>query len=171
MTEAEYLEKVREWVNTGMGDENLSAELNKHNEELVVEFPFLRVYGQESCHGVTSTMLDDMPQGWRIAFGRKLCKEIKEELIKNNELYSYKIIQIKEKFGGLRWYDNSGLPGMQFIIAKYEALSEKTCINCGKPANWISKGWISPYCDECATKQAKAQGVDINKVFKRIQED
>ena len=104
-------------------------------------------------------------------FGEQMCKEIKEELIKNNELDSYKIIQIKEKFGGLRWYDNSGLPGMQFIIAKYEALSEKTCINCGKPANWISKGWISPYCDDCAIKQAKAQGVDINKTFKKIQED
>ena len=120
---------------------------------------------------LTYTWLDDMPIGWRIAFGEQMCKEIKEELIKNNELDSYKIIQIKEKFGGLRWYDNSGLPGMQFIIAKYEALSEKTCINCGKPANWISKGWISPYCDDCATKQAKAQGVDINKRFKKIQED
>ena len=171
MTEKEYLEKVREWVNTGMTNKGLESELNKHNEELVVEFPFLRVYGQESYHGVTSTMLDNMPQGWRIAFGRELCKELKEELVKNNALDSYEIEQIKEKFGGLRWYDNCHLPGVQFIIAKYGVLSEKTCISCGKPAKWISGGWISPYCDECATKQAKARGVDINKIFKKIQED
>ena len=171
MTEKEYLEKVREWVNTGMEDENLAAELNKHNEELVVEFPFLRVYGQESCHGVTSTMLDDMPQGWRIAFGRKLCEELKEELVKNNALDSYEVEQIKEKFGGLRWYDNCHLPGVQVIIAKYEVLSEKTCIVCGKPAKWMSKGWISPYCDDCATYQSNVLGKDINKSFNKIEEE
>ena len=150
-------------------DDKLMVEIIEHNKKLIEEYPFLKI--DDNCDTIDYTWLDDMPIGWRIAFGEQMCKEIKEELIKNNELDSYKIIQIKEKFGGLRWYDNSGLPGMQFIIAKYEALSEKTCINCGKPANWISKGWISPYCDDCATKQAKAQGVDINKKFNKIQED
>ena len=151
-------------------DNKLMIEIIEHNKELIEEYPFLKLkYNLDDMP--TYTWLDDMPIGWRIAFGEQMCKEIKEELLKHNELDSYKIIQIKEKFGGLRWYDNSGLPGMQFIVAKYEALSEKTCINCGKPAIWISKGWISPYCDECATKQAKAQGVDINKRFKKIQED
>ena len=171
MTEKEYLEKLRTWIDTGMTNESLASELNKHNEELITEFPFLRVDWEETCHGVTYTVLDDMPQGWRISFGRKLCEELKEELIKNNALDSYEVEQVKEKFGGLRWYDNCYLPGLQVIIAKYAVLSEKTCINCGKPANWISTGWISPYCDDCATKQAKAQGVDINKRFKKIQED
>ena len=150
-------------------DNKLMIEIIEHNKKLIEEYPFLKI--DDNCDTIDYTWLDYMPIGWRIAFGEQLCKEIKEELIKNNELDSYKIIQIKEKFGGLRWYDNSGLPGMQFIVAKYEALSEKTCINCGKPANWISKGWIIPYCDDCATKQAKAQGVDINKRFKKIQED
>ena len=150
-------------------DDKLMVEIIERNKKLIEEYPFLKLEG--SCDTISYTWLDDMPIGWRIAFGEQMCKEIKEELLKNNELDSYEIVDIKEKFGGLRWYDNSGLPGMQFIIAKYEALSEKTCINCGKPANWISKGWISPYCDECATKQAKAQGVDINKIFNKIQED
>ena len=147
-------------------DDKLMVEIIERNKKLIEEYPFLKIYDN-----MNYTWLDNMPTGWRIAFGEQMCKEIKEELLKNNELDSYEIVDIKEKFGGLRWYDNSGLPGMQFIIAKYEALSEKTCINCGKPANWISKGWISPYCDDCATKQAKARGVDINKKFNKIQED
>lgn len=151
-------------------DDKLMVETIEHNKELIEEYPFLKLKDNYDDM-MTYTWLDNMPIGWRIAFGEQMCKEIKEELVKNNELDSYEIIDIKEKFGGLRWYDNSGLPGMQFIIAKYEALSEKTCINCGKPANWISKGWISPYCDDCATKQAKARGVDINKKFNKIQED
>ena len=151
-------------------DNKLMIEIIEHNKELIEEYPFLKLKDNYDDM-MTYTWLDNMPIGWRIAFGEQMCKEIKEELVKNNELDFYEIIDIKEKFGGLRWYDNSYLPGIQFIKAKYEALSEKTCITCGKPAKWISGGWISPYCDECATKQAKARGVDINKIFKKIQED
>ena len=151
-------------------DDKLMVETIEHNKELIEEYPFLKLKNNYDDM-MTYIWLDNMPIGWRIAFGEQMCKEIKEELVKNNELDSYEIIDIKEKFGGLRWYDNSYLTGMQFIRAKYEALSEKTCIICGKPAKWISGGWISPYCDECATKQAKARGVDINKIFKKIQED
>lgn len=171
MTEKEYLEKLRTWVDTGITNESLASELNKHNEELVTEFPFLRVYGDETCHGVTYTMLDDMPQGWRIAFGREMCEELKDELIKNNALDSYEVEQIKEKFGGLRWYDNCYLPRVQVIIGKYAVLSETTCIVCGKHAKWMSKGWISPYCDDCATYQSSVLGKDINKSFNKIEEE
>lgn len=51
----------------------------------------------------------------------------------------------------LRWYDNGCPSGSKIydIIDKYEELSEKTCIECGKPAKWLSTGWISPFCDDC----------------------
>ena len=59
-------------------------------------------------------------------------------------------MQIKEKFGGLRWYD-AGSPEKVWkeIIPKYENISYKTCIDCGKPAEYIQCGWISPYCANC----------------------
>ena len=96
------------------------------------------------------TELDDMPDGWRKAFGIQMCKEIKNELKKYNYLYKYRIMQIKEKFGTLRWYDNGSPNGcVNPIIIKYENISGRTCIVCGKPATKISKGWISPYCDQC----------------------
>ena len=151
-------------------DNKLMIEIIEHNKELIEEYPFLKLKDNLDDM-MTYTWLDDMPIGWRVAFGEQMCKEIKEELLKHNELDSYEIVDIKEKFGGLRWYDNSNLPGLQVIIAKYAVLSETTCIVCGKPAEWVSTGWISPYCDDCATKQAKAQGVDINKRFNKIQED
>lgn len=100
-------------------------------------------------HCLTSyTELDAMPEGWRKAFGLQMCDEIKEALIKNNYLKQYRIIQIKEKFGTLRWYDAAAPEEVYRIIDKYEDISEKTCIVCGKPATYISTGWISPYCDE-----------------------
>lgn len=100
----------------------------------------------------TYTELDDMPDGWRKAFGIQMCKEISRELIYAygiRGLFRYRIMQIKEKFGTLRWYDGNSADGVFRVIDKYEDKSYHTCISCGKPAVWLSTGWISPYCNEC----------------------
>ncbi len=95
------------------------------------------------------TELDNMPKGWRIAFGEQLCDELKTELDKAGLTDKYHIIQIKEKYGSLRWYDAGNTAKGHEIIRKYETLSETICIRCGKPATRITTGWISPYCDDC----------------------
>lgn len=100
----------------------------------------------------TFTELDSMPNGWRKAFGIQMCKEIKAELKKIKYLRKYRIMQIKEKFGSLRWYDAGNNAEIQNIINKYEEISARTCIICGKPAEYISRGWISPYCENCIDK-------------------
>jgi hypothetical protein len=112
-------------------------------------------------HGMTSyTELNAMPQGWRKKFGIQMCKEIRAELLKHGlkYLFKYRIEQIKEKFGTLRWYDNFVPSKSQIpqIISKYEDISYNTCIVCGKEAKWMSKGWISPYCDNCIGDTTKA---------------
>lgn len=97
------------------------------------------------------TELDAMESGWRKAFGIQMCKEIKKELKKHKFLYKYRIVQIKEKFGGLRWYDSETPKDSKIfdIIDKYTQISYRTCGICGKPATKMSKGWIYPYCDDC----------------------
>ena len=57
----------------------------------------------------------------------------------------------------LRWYD-SGYPNnskVYDIVRKYEQISAKTCVVCGKPATKMSTGWISPYCDDCVVPGRK----------------
>lgn len=97
------------------------------------------------------TELDAMEPGWRKSFGIQMCKEIKKELKKHKFLYKYRIVQIKEKWGYLHWYDGGNPKDSKIydIIHKYEDISAKTCGVCGKPATKISKGWIYPYCDDC----------------------
>ena len=97
------------------------------------------------------TELDAMEPGWRKAFGIQMCKELKQELKKHKFLYKYRIVQIKEKWGYLHWYDGRTQKDSKIydIIRKYEQISAKTCGVCGKPATKISKGWIYPYCDDC----------------------
>ena len=98
------------------------------------------------------TELDLMPDGWRAKFGEQLCEELREELIRVNYLDKYRIMDIKDKYSGLRWYDNGNTKKGYEIIHKYEELSYKTCIECGRPATKISCGWINPYCDKCAER-------------------
>lgn len=99
------------------------------------------------------TELDDMPDGWRAAFGEQMCEELREALLREGgeeALNHYMILQIKEKYGGLRWYSFGYTRACDEVIKKYERLSEVTCIRCGRPATKISRGWIMPFCDECA---------------------
>lgn len=120
------------------------------------------------------TELDAMPDGWRIAFGEKMCEEIMQELnkIENEKVrFSYRIIQIKEKYGYLRWYTNWSTTGLDDIIRKYEQISERTCIKCGAAATKISNGWISPYCDGCAKSLGIDSFVPVDKYLEGAYED
>ena len=97
------------------------------------------------------TELDNMPDGWRKAFGEQMCEELRAALLQDGDLDRYKVVQCKEKYGTLRWYNNGTVVGSHVpdIEQKYERMSEHTCIVCGKPATRITLGWISPYCEDC----------------------
>ena len=64
------------------------------------------------------------------------------------------ICQIKEKFGGLRFYINSGSEEIHDIISKYESLSYETCEVCGeagelrKDTGWKGGMWYKTMCDK-----------------------
>lgn len=137
----------------------------ENNKKLVEKYPWLYPrdwYGnkiKDEDYDYSYTALDDMPKGWRETFGIQMMEEIKPILSKANYENEYTVIQIKEKFGSLCWYDN-GAPESIYnelnkVILKYESLSEITCINCGKPAKWRSLGWICPYCDDCIDSNRK----------------
>ena len=150
----------------------------KENKKLIKEFPFLlprNVWTGEviSDYDYSFTELDSMPEGWRKSFGFDMCKEIKEELLKYNYLDNYRITQIKEKYGSLRWYDN-GYPRdskIGSIIEKYERLSEEICINCGNPAKYYTKGWISFICEDCKNKIIKEYPYYSEESFELIEKE
>ena len=133
---------------------DVSNKVKEENKELIEKHPYLLprdfLGNKIENYNYEFTYLDDMPQGWRAAFGGQMCNEITEFLKAHDFLYQYRVVQIKEKFGELRWYDNGGPDGLYDIIGKYEILSGKTCICCGDVATKYSTGWISPYCEKCA---------------------
>ena len=147
------------------------------NKELCKQYPFLIPWNRWSGVLITEqenggffpgdpeeivpydyeyTELDAMPEGWLKAFGYQMCEEIKQALIEDGDLDRYRVVQIKEKYAMLVWYDNGTKVGSRVpdIIDKFERLSWHTCIVCGRKATRMTRGWICPYCDECCPNGA-----------------
>jgi len=62
--------------------------------------------------------------------------------------------QVKEKFGGLRFYYTGGDDYINGVVAMAELMSERTCEECGDPGQLYIKGWHKTLC----VKHAKEQG-------------
>lgn len=105
----------------------------------------------------TYTELDAMPKGWRKAFGIQMCKEIKYYLKKKGLLRTYRVLQVKEKYGCLEWYDSYTCAEVQKVINKYQYISKYTCCICGELATASTpiEYWASPYCDKCFPSNSK----------------
>jgi len=60
-------------------------------------------------------------------------------------------VQVKEKFGGLRFYTNGTNDKQGAVISFVESLSYKICENCGtnQDVSTDNKGWIRTLCVNC----------------------
>jgi ribosomal protein L37AE/L43A len=60
-------------------------------------------------------------------------------------------VQVKEKFGGLRFYTGPTLKEVHDLISEYEKKSFKTCEDCGttKTVKRRDGGWIRTQCNKC----------------------
>ena len=55
--------------------------------------------------------------------------------------------QVKEKFGGLRFYYDGGDEYISGVATMAESMSEVTCEECGAPGQQRGGGWIYTACD------------------------
>ena len=126
----------------------------KNTEKLIEKYP-------EMYRGHTKPVTESL-----MCFGFE-CGDGWFELLDNlsNEITEYckkekiefpEVFQVKEKFGGLRFYleayedDNDGI---EKLIDTYEILSENTCELCGKPGILSNEGWVSCRCPKCKKKK------------------
>ena len=123
-----------------------------------LKYPFWRaknVWTGEPCD-YSFTWYGDIPEGWRIAFGKQLSKDIKKagkatrkiagKYIKWKDMLSFQ--QIKEKWGELCLYASASNE-IQKVLDRYELISSGYCVCCGKPARYRTSGWVSYQCEKC----------------------
>lgn len=76
----------------------------------------------------------------------KLCSDIQEYIDKTGEEQVI-ATQVKEKFGGLRFYINAASDHVYDLIHAAEKESYKTCELCGKEGKPRDSGWIKTLCE------------------------
>lgn len=138
-----------------------------NRNDILAKYPWLKPYpnNPEYLDPDTALMVDSIPKGWK-TFIWEMVEAINNCLIENNCVEEYKLFQVKEKFGSLRWYDN--LTCTSDIIKKYEDISWNTCVVCGDVATYYSTNWICPYCKNCVDDFIKKRpiakmGIDFKR--------
>lgn len=86
-----------------------------------------------------------------------LCSQLQWDTDNNNKDNNHPQIiasQVKEKFGGLRFYVQEASTEQYSIINWAESLSYHICENCGSTKNiGRTQGWIKTICKECVDKE------------------
>lgn len=78
-----------------------------------------------------------------------LSLKIEEILKKNPQNFDMTAIQIKEKYGTLRFYMSGETEEIRDLIREAEADSSQVCENCGAPAKMRGTKWFEVKCDDC----------------------
>lgn len=132
-----------------------SEQYDQFEEQMIAAFPkiFNKSFGG----------FDIAPGWWPIV--EKLCKTIQEyidhrertrSVLLNGNPYGVVIpdsidqvtvAQIKEKFGGLRFYYDGGDDKICGMVSMAERWAGSTCQECGQPGELRTGGWIRTLCD------------------------
>lgn len=102
-------------------------------------------------------------EGW-IDLLERLCIIIELEYCRMPEEIRHGIFatQIKEKFGGLRFYMNQSTPFIDGLIAMAESMSHSICERCGNPGATRGGNWVRTLCDK-HDKQREALKKKMNQ--------
>jgi hypothetical protein len=77
------------------------------------------------------------------------------------------VLQVKEKFGTLRFYYSGGDDYIRGLTSMAESMSGVTCETCGNPGRRVGGGWITTLCKE----HAEARGIyDHDEEQKEIEQ-
>jgi hypothetical protein len=123
-------------------------------EEIIAKYPkifedYVGNPGKVNWYGV--------PDGW-LSIVDKLCGAI-QNYIDNTTRYSklgplkpeqVTCVQMKEKFGGLRFYTNGHDDIVEGMISMAEHMCNHTCQDCGSEQDLgVTSGWVSVLCRSC----------------------
>ena len=90
-------------------------------------------------------------KGWRPVVEKAL-----EQMVAAG--WDKELLQVKEKFGGLRIYVGHASDKIYEIIANATAACSKLCENCGEPGTLGGTHWVVTLCDKCRAADVSKHG-------------
>lgn len=96
-----------------------------------------------------------------------LCNQIQQHVdwksknLSAEDIESLQVIalQVKEKFGTLRFYYSGGDEMIEGMIRMAEAMTHKICEDCGAPGHRYTKGWHRTLCNSCEISHVAARSM------------
>lgn len=129
---------------------------NKDTEEARILKKYPKIFAQKELPMTQSCMA----WGLEIGYGWMWIIDMACGMIQNhidfenrteNKVAQFEATQVKEKFGGLRFYNTGCDDYTEAIVDFAENLSYKVCEMCGTTQNVSQNesGWIVTLCDKC----------------------
>ena len=75
------------------------------------------------------------------------------------------VLQIKEKFGELRFYYNGGDDKIYGMVVMAEMWASHTCERCGDPGKLRAGGWMKTLCDKHEAERKAAMRERMGEVM------
>lgn len=135
----------------------MTASLSKQLEEKYPKI-FLEERDIDFAHG----------DGWFWLLNN-LCENI-QFWVDHNNVPQVIANQIKEKFGGLRFYYEGGNKEVRGMVSLAEHLSYSICERCGetKDVTQTKTSWIKTFCSSCRLENTlRMQRLDQLKLFEK----
>lgn len=120
------------------------------DEALCRDFPELYVDRRGDERGTCMCWGFECGDGWYELIrqlSEKLTKLIKE--FPKEEQSDFRALQVKEKYGTLRFYLTAGTDAIFDAIDEASSSSAKICESCGRPGRIRGEGWLLTRCDGC----------------------
>jgi hypothetical protein len=92
--------------------------------------------------------MDWPPPGWVPLVERLIVRLIKLG-------WNRRLAQVKEKFGGLRFYVGKSSPAVRAAITRAESRSYRTCDKCGKPGRQREEEGVAVRCETHRNRDGK----------------
>lgn len=142
---------------------NLQWNTDRNNKEYVIKNPKLRklipvLFNVVKLIPIKSfrRLLNTEINNWRMS--------LDFIYVESNRYPQITAVQVKEKFGGLRFYVNGASDRQYAVINFAESLSYHICERCGSNQNIGStKGWITTLCEKCAIETKSSSWIKHNE--------
>ena len=99
-------------------------------------------------------------KGWWLII-EKLSKRIQSHLDWANResevIKQVKVQQVKEKFGGLRFYYDGGDEYIAGLVSMAEGWASESCEDCGAPGKKSGGGWVRTLCNTHEVEREQRQ--------------
>ena len=115
-----------------------------NKEEFIEKYHSRIFYSEEAKRNPLARFGISCSDGWM-----DIVSKCAEEIVANDPEERVKFFQIKEKFGGLRFYVYGGDDYIQGMIDFAECISYSICEDCSQPGKPRYEGWARTLCDAC----------------------